>query len=44
MILSILLQDVVLLLLEHGASVSTINGEGLRPSDLPRDAQVNMYF
>lgn len=33
-------QDVVLLLLENGASVSTINGEGLRPGNLPRDTQV----
>ena len=30
----------MLLLLEHGASVSTINGEGLRPANLPRDSQV----
>ncbi|KAK4295972.1 hypothetical protein Pmani_031503 [Petrolisthes manimaculis] len=33
-------EDVVLLLLEHGACVSMVNGEGLRPSSLPRDAQV----
>ncbi|XP_076063131.1 oxysterol-binding protein-related protein 1-like isoform X2 [Oratosquilla oratoria] len=33
-------KDVVLLLLENGASVSVINGEGLKPSDMPRKTRI----